>query len=221
MAYFNYDRKRKAIEDITTCYECADMAGIKDALFINFGLLLGIVREGDFLGHDDDVDMAIDGNYCTSDQVETYARYLDEAGMFFARKRMSRRPDTNDITWFTLRMANKRAKFCHWVFMEYQGFYWHTKTGMWLTPAKFDMLKWGWNENTEGLMLGTPAEYLRDKMWIKFKGIKVQIPQNYGSLLDWEYPGWPVPKKGGSSKKQAVCVVDKWKDQRTWRVKLS
>ena len=70
-------------------------------------------------------------------------------------------------------------------------------------------------------MLGIPAEYIREKIWVPFRGIKVLIPKHFGSVLDWEYPGWPVPRKGGSSKKQVVCVVQKWSDPRTWKVKVA
>jgi hypothetical protein len=220
MAFFNYDRKRWATEDIATCYECAEKAGMKDALFVNFGLVLGIVREGDFLGHDDDVDMAIDMDFCTKEQQDAYISYLDEAGMFFARKRISRRPDTKAATWFTLRRNAKRAKFCHWCGFSHQGFWFWCKVGLWLTTQKFSRQRWGWNENTQGIMLGIPADYIREKMWIDFRGIKIQIPKHYGSVLDWEYPGWPVPKKGGSSKKQVVCIVDDWTNPKKWRVKM-
>ena len=43
--YFDYDRKMWALEDIATCYESAEKAGMKDKLFINFGVLLGIIRD--------------------------------------------------------------------------------------------------------------------------------------------------------------------------------
>ena len=221
MAFFNYDRKRWALEDIKTCYACADKAGIKDKLFVNFGLLLGVVREYDFIGHDDDVDMCVDMTGVPKASLDQYVRNLDAEGMFFARKKMSKRTDNNCVTWFTLRKRQGRAKFCHWCGFEWQGFWWWSKAGKWVTARKFDLDRWGYNEaTTEGIMLGIPAEYIREKIWVPFRDMKVLIPKLFGSVLDWEYPGWPVPKKGGSSKKQAVCIVQKWEDQRTWKVKL-
>ena len=220
MAYLNYDRKRWMTEDIQTCYECADKAGIKDALFVNFGALLGIIREGDFLGHDDDCDMCLDMDGVTKEQQDAYIQNLNDAGMFYARKKFSRRPDTKAATWFTLRKKDGRAKFCHWCGFSWQGFWWWSKAGKWVEQRKFNMSKWGWNDETCALMLGIPADYIREKMWIDFRGIKVQIPKNYGSVLDWEYPGWPVPRKGGSSKKQAVCIIEDWKTPKKWRVKM-
>lgn len=219
MPYFNFDRKRKATEDIKTCYACAEKAGIKDNLFILFGVLLGIVREGDFLGSDDDVDMCIKSDGLTKEQIEKYMQYLTEAHMFEARKKVSRRRDTLMPTWFTLRKAEKRAKFCHWVGFEFQNFFWWSKSGRWVTPRKFDLQRWGYDETTEGLALGIPADYVKKLMWIDFRGVKVQIPEKYGHALDWFYPGWVVPAKG-SSRKQVVLVIKEWANQRTWKVKM-
>jgi len=221
MAFFNFERKRYAMEDIATCYECAAKAGMKDRLFINFGLLLGIIRENDILGHDDDVDMCMDMTGASKEQLDTYIDCLDAAGMFFARKKVTRRKDTGAATWFTLRKRQGRAKFCHWCGFAWQGFWWWSKAGMRVTPRKFYLERWGYDDTkTEGLMLGIPATYIEEKIRVPFKGMKVLIPKNFGAVLDWEYPGWPIPKKGGSSKKQAVCVVQKWADPKTWRVKL-
>ena len=57
-------------------------------------------------------------------------------------------------------------------------------------------------------------------MWIKFKGIKIQIPEKYGHVLDWEYPGWPVPQSG-SSRKQVACIIPKWNNPRDWKIKTA
>jgi hypothetical protein len=83
----SYDRERKqlAVDDIRIMYDCADKAGIRHALFIGFGHLLGIVREGDFIGHDNDGDMCILADRITAEQLVRYYQYLAESGMFFAR----------------------------------------------------------------------------------------------------------------------------------------
>lgn len=220
MAYFNYDRKQAAIEDIATCYECAEAAGMKKELFINFGLLLGIIREKDFIGGDDDVDMCVHSDNVTIEQQKEYMNALDKKGMFFARKRKARRKDTGKILWFTLRRKEERAKFCHWWGFKWHGFWWWSKGSRWVKPNKFNLLKWGCEPSDEAIALGMPVANMKKLMWIKFKGIDVQIPAKYGAVLDWEYPGWPIPQ-GGSSRKQTVCVIPKWDNPRLWRVKSS
>ena len=218
MAYFNYDRKLRALEDINTCYECAEKAGIKDKLFINFGVLLGIVREHDFIANDDDVDMCVQSDNITKEQQDIYMDCLKQKGMFFARKKVARRGDTGMAVWFTLRRKADRAKFCHWWGYEWQNYWWWSKGRKWVRPNKFDKNKWKYEDGCEAIALGVPASYVRKLVQIDFKGIKVRIPERYGSVLDWEYPGWPIPKSG-SSKHQVVCIIPKWSNSRLWKVK--
>jgi len=220
MAFFNYERKRLATEDLAICYDCAREAGIEEHLFVNFGLLLGIVRDGDFIGNDDDIDMCLKADKITEEQERKYLELLEKKEMFMARRKSSTRKDTGRCTWFSLRKRPIHAKFCHWLGFEWEGFWWWSKAGKWVTARKFDMDRWGYTNDTDGLMLGIPAEYMEELIWINFRGIKVKIPARFGSILDWEYPGWVIPKKGGSSKKQTVCIIGKWADQRTWRVKM-
>ena len=217
MAFFNYDRKRYAIEDMATCYECAKKAGIKNKLFLNFGVLLGIVRENDFIGNDNDVDMCVRTDGVTIEQQNAYIEYLKEKKMFFAREKAARRKDNGMAVWFTLRRSVGRAKFCHWWGFDWQGFWWWSKGRKWVRQGKFNLDRWGYNNETEAMALGIPSEYVGKLMWIKFKGIKIQVPEKYGSVLDWEYPGWPIPQ-GGSSRKQVACIIQKWDTPRSWKI---
>lgn len=216
MAYFDYDRKMWALEDIATCYECAKKAGMKDKLFINFGVLLGIIREKDFIKSDDDVDMCV--KEVSKKQQDEYVAYLDSNNMFFAREKHAKRADKDMYVWFTLRKKLGRAKFCHWLGFEWQNFWWWSKGRKWVRMSKFDQNRWGWTSDDEAIALGLPAEYMKKLIWIDFKGVKVQIPEMFGSVLDWEYPGWPYPQSG-SSRKQMVCIIPKWSDPRSWKMK--
>jgi hypothetical protein len=217
MAYFNYERKLKAVEDIATCYECAEKASIKDKLFVNFGLLLGIVRENDFIGHDNDVDMCIHTDDITKDQLDNYIEYLREEKMFFHREKIARRIDNEMATWFTLRRTPRSAKFCHWAGFNWQGFWWWSKSGKWVRQSKFNANRWGYNNETQAIALGIPSNYLEKLMWIEWNKIKIQIPEKFGHVLDWEYPGWPIPQSG-SSRKQVACIIQQWNNQRTWKI---
>ncbi|MEJ2066316.1 MAG: hypothetical protein P8X74_24060, partial [Reinekea sp.] len=87
----------------------------------------------------------------------------------------------------------------------------------WVRQNKFSTMKWDYGLSDEAVALGIPAESMRDLMWIDFKGLKVRIPVRYGSVLDWEYPGWPIPR-GGSSKQRIACFIPKWDNPRFWRV---
>jgi len=220
MAYFNYDRKRWATEDIAICYECAEKAGIKDRLFINFGVLLGIVRDGDFIRGDDDVDMSVHTDGITKDQQDCYIEELRKKGMFFARERVSRRSDTGMATWFTLRRRKERAKFCHWWGFEHKNYWWWSKGGRWVHQSKFGRHFWEYGPETQAIALGILAENVQRLIWVKFRGINVQIPERKGSVLDWEYPGWLIPQSG-SSRKQVGMIIERWDDKRTWKIKLA
>jgi len=220
MSYFNYDRKRWAIEDIATCYECAEKVGIKDKLFINFGLLLGIIRESDFISNDDDVDICVQSDNVSKRQQEEYINYLDDHGLFFAREKKVKRSDKDMYLWFSLRKEINRSKFCHWWGFNWQGYYWWSKGRKWVRPNKFDGLRWGYEDTDEGIALGIPSNYVEKLIWIKFKGIKIQIPEKYGHVLDWEYPGWPIPQSG-SSRKQVACIIPKWNNPRDWKIKTA
>jgi len=81
MSYFNIERKRQATDTLKACIQCAKKAGINHALYINFGLLLGIVRERDYISHDNDVDLCINQDLIKPEQEILYRNYLKEAGV--------------------------------------------------------------------------------------------------------------------------------------------
>jgi len=233
MAYMDFKRKKKAVETLKIIHECADGAGIRHALFVNFGLLLGIIRHGSFIPWDTDIDMCVKRDQITPEQEVKYFNLIKESGLFKARKKWSTVKDKNGyeesavvkggssekvrLTWFSLRKEEGYPKFCHWLMFPWNNMYWHTKAGKWVTPSKFDPVVFNYNQGFEAIMKGVPEKYLTELMTIKFYGIDVQIPTKYGSCLDFLYPGWMIPQHRGSSAKKIVCVAQKFDDIRTWK----
>ncbi|MCP4651985.1 MAG: LicD family protein, partial [Candidatus Omnitrophica bacterium] len=56
--------------------QCAKNAGIYDRCFLAFGSLLGYVREGGFIGHDNDMDIGILADNLTVKQINAYVAEL-------------------------------------------------------------------------------------------------------------------------------------------------
>ena len=190
MGYFDTENKRKAAEVLGEIHECAEKAGIRRALFVGFGLLLGIVRERDFIGHDNDVDMCVRSDLVQPDQELDYYRRLREAGLFFARRRWAFRNDRNGFNqgkvqpslsdslpgstaanvrfaWFSLRKRKDYCKFCHWFFFPWNGYQWHTKGNMWVSRRKFDPGKFGYDASYDAIMKGIPAEFVEKLIKVK------------------------------------------------------
>jgi hypothetical protein len=67
-------------------------------------------------------------------------------------------------------------------------------------------------------MKGIPQAYLEEFRETKFHGINLQFPANIGTCADFWYPGWWLPKTGHSSHKQIICIVRKWRDEKTWKI---
>lgn len=236
----NHQTKKRAVECLRTIHNCADEVGIRHALFVNFGLLLGMVREKDFIGHDSDVDMCIQADKITPQQEADYFNLLQKNEFFYARERESYRPDPNGfnsnllntkkplgnkkirLTWFSLRKRHNYPKFCHWLMFPWNGYYWHTKAGAWVKDRKFKVDKWKYDINdTSAIMKGVPEYYLRELITTNFYGINVNIPLNTGTCLDNYYPGWLTPKTKGASSKKIICLIKDWQNLRSWKIKIA
>lgn len=239
--YMGFRRKKLAVETLRIIHECASKAGIRKALYVNFGLLLGIIRESDFIKWDTDVDMCLKQELITPAQEIKYFKLLEENGLFAARKKWSSINDKNGFseklissrkkdadttaadrkvrfTWFSLRKAKEYPKFCHWIMTDWNGITWHSKGGLWISKHKFNRKHYNYNPTDEAILKGIPQKYVEELIEINFYGIKMQIPALYGSCLDFLYPGWLIPSHRGASASKIVCVAPKWADKKTWRV---
>ena len=221
LMYFDSKRKRYAIDDLSIIHECAGKAGIREHLFVNFGLLLGIVREQDFIAHDDDIDMCVMAHKISKDQESNYVEYLKEKGMCAARWKSNTRSDTGRHTWFGIRRQHDHCKFCHWFMFPWNGYFWHSKGGLWVTNRKFNKENWKYKDTDNAIMKGIPLEYLDELIDVDFRGLKIKIPKRFGSCLDFMYPGWRIPRKGGASSKTIIAIVPQWDNQRTWKIQHS
>lgn len=81
------------------------------------------------------------------------------------------------------------------------------------------MRRYNYNHSYDAIAKGTPDKYYQSLIEIDFEGFRMNIPTMSGSLLDCWYPGWSVPRKGGASKKDVVCIIKDWEDETTWRLR--
>lgn len=209
---------QNALQTLCGIREAAKEAGIYDHWFIAFGTLLGYVREGGFIAHDDDMDVGLMEGF-TAEQEEAYIEALRKRGLFGAREVHSKRPDGRR-TWFSLRPipAPEGTKCCHWVWVNHGRLFWHSKGKLWVTETKFSPKKHTYDRDSEALALGVPEAYLTNFVEIEMMGERFRAPLAMGALCDFWYTGWLVPKAGGSSEKKRIMEIGRWADRTTWRV---
>lgn len=178
----------------------AKEAGIYDKFFIAFGTLLGYVRERDIIGHDSDMDIGIMTDGVTAEQLKVYREALKRRGCNKYRWCETENPANNMMFWCSIRKHPKETgmKCCNWVFFEHKGYMWHHK-------------------GKDSLVKGIPSRYLELGSYVEFLGQKVRIPKYTGACLDFWYPDWSTPRKGGSSY-GIIMKVKHWKDKSTWKI---
>ena len=222
---------KKRIELIEKCLCCADKAGIVDKMFISFGTLLGSLRptlrypkEGEpyydrgFMSHDKDQDLGFLPMH--PQQKEAYFNYCCEAGMFshweYPAHRKKRRQDTGEFVWFSVKLHKKRC--CQWFFFEYKQYMLHSKGAAWVKERKFPTKLYPYKRDTQAIALGAPLAPFKELIEIDFEGLPMNVPLHSGELLDYWYPSWHMPRKGGASKKNIVVIVNRWENPKSWRI---
>jgi len=249
MKTIRYTHKKRvlALEELEKMLYCGEQAGIRHAMFMGFGVMLGQIMlfdpkkgQGDFIPEDDDMDMCIDADRITPEQEAEYFRQLEKNGLFDGgRRKFSFKDDDNGFdsglvhekhgtvpqtgrkvrfTWISLKHKHAGVKSCNWFFFKWGGYYWHSKGGRWVSQGKFDKHVYPWVPGDDGIMKGIPQAYLEEFRETKFHGINLQFPANIGTCADFWYPGWWLPKTGHSSHKQIICIVRKWRDEKTWKI---
>ena len=212
--------KESALRLFKALLASANEAGITDAWFPGFGTLLGIVRENDFIEHDDDLDMCILADHITKEQGQAYYDACNKRGLFKFRRKVQRRSDNDRFLWFSLKGERKGVKSCNWFFFEHNNYSWHSKGRKWAFGPKFkasgNIFKEG---DYEARGKGIPSRLFENMVMcpFKFHGLKFKIPEKYGSILDNWYPGWKIPKRGGCSRQEADLYVTDWRKPKKWR----
>jgi hypothetical protein len=180
--------------------ECAKQAGMYDAMFISFGTLLGYVRYGTIIPHDNDLDIGFISEMITAEQENEYLRLMREPtdvfpehGLGECRWELNRRDDNSRLFWVSVRGLPDDVCFkcCHWFFWTQQGYTWHCK-------------------GRGALVKGLPAGYLELGPEVEFLGVTVRIPRFTGSAMDFWYTDWGTPRVGGNSAKKVLFEVADW-----------
>jgi hypothetical protein len=197
---------------------CAEKAGIGHALFPGYGTLLGLVREKGLIEHDTDTDFCVRADLIEPAQEYAFHAELEKAGLFEARRRRRVRGDNGRILWMSLKMEHDGCKSCIWFQWPWEGFVWHSKGKRWVTKiARRKQLSIDYDK-TAAIAKGIPANVIVcDMVQKEFYGEKYNVPLNYMSCLDYWYPNWIVPKKGGSSMAEYYLAIGKWEDETTWK----
>jgi len=239
--FFNPVRTKNAVHLMKMLHEAADTAGFREYIFPGFGTLLGIIREGDFIQSDRDMDHCIMGPKITKLQEE---RFLVEVakeriirhhitendtverlflkGLYEGRRRNpKRRKDNGRFLWTScghLKPSSQQGcKSCVWKWFEHDGYAWHSKGTKWVNGKKFNEEEFNYDQaDIQAIAKGIRAEYVQEFTQIKFKGIDINVPVLTGHCLDAWYPGWARPRSG-ASRKINVLIIPDWNKPKGWR----
>jgi hypothetical protein len=234
--WFTPERKRNAYELLRLMYECADRAGMRHALFIGFGTLLGYVKFGDVIPYDNDMDMCVMSNLTTPENIKKFVAEIQKPfkigkqnfphGLGESMFRFSNNCNLGYPVWLSVGhrsiMRDNGVKSCIWVMFKHSNYYFHSKGDRWVTSAKFPSFQI--RRQDVALALGQPEWTIstgqrpgKDFIEIDFHGVKVNAPVNAGSCCDWWYDGFSYFGEGASAHKR-ILAIENWEDRSTWRM---
>jgi len=144
-------------------------------LCIDFGTLLGIVRDGDIILWDDDVDFAIDVNMI--DTIEQWI--INTTKKIDIKFLIEKQSDKNNrTTSYQIKILNKN--FNNFIISitarenDEKGYSIHLPSlGKWYAPMKH-------------------FEYLETIVW---ENVEILVPSNYKEYLTFVYGDWKIPKR--------------------------
>lgn len=197
----------------------SEKAGIADKMIISFGTLLGAIRDRGIIPHDTDMDVCF--LPLTIKEKENYYQICHKRGLFNGWNKLIKRTsggfektdrisrvdnsDESEITWFSTKIDEEETKCCNWFLTEWNNIIWHHK-GLF------------WQKQGRPYLKGAPKECFEDIQKIEFLGEEFNSPIKAGSILDFWYPNWMVPKYEGESCHDIICTYDNYFDKKTWRM---
>ncbi len=210
--------KEALLKVFSDCRETAIQFGMYHAITLGYGSFLGMIRDGDFISHDDDGDIIILADKITAEQEQAYYNRLREIKLFNKRDRACRRGDTGRLLWTSMKRTNADTKCCTWYYQRYDRYYFHSKGRNWVEKIGGRMEP-PLNPTFRAVMKGIDASLFDHMVEREFQGLKFYIPVMYGSILDRWYPNFSVPKRGGASWEDILLIIPDWANQKSWYFK--
>lgn len=149
-------------------------------LFLEFGTLLGLVRDGDIISWDDDVDLSVN-----EEDVDRTIELLESSKATFPEydkldwTSFVKKDEAGRIWYISLNFQNKEA----FLYKEFE--------------VAFGVRKF-YKEHSicmRGRYLACPEYHFRKTEIIQVNGKAYPAPMDYLGYLDLTYPGWRTPKE--------------------------
>lgn len=213
-----------ATRQLHKIWECGQNAGIEHAMFVNFGTLLGYVRDRALIPWDDDTDVSVRSDWITPTQEVAFYEELCKANMFAYRRKQRMRTDSERAIWWSLKSERQGTKSCIWFVFPWGNHIYHSKGHRWIrkighNPIVYKNLPMSVKlAHCSAFAKGNCKSCFDELIRIKWLGGKFRIPIGYGTLLDEYYPNWAIPKVGGASARNRLVLIQSWKDQSSWLV---
>lgn len=161
------------------------LSSVGEGYIVDFGTLLGVIRDGGPIRHDDDVDFSI---YPEAD-AEKIIKALVDGGYEFVKALAYE----DVVTEFMLRRYGIAVDFFR-QFRDSGGCYFY-----------FYINNQSTNYKWEGRILRRELSQIIVKKCVR--GTSVSIPSNFAQVLDATYPNWMIPDPNLSSKPDSRPVV--------------
>lgn len=211
-------KKSKLIEQLKYIRQAAIKSGIWDYTFLGYGSMLGAIRDNGIIEHDSDADICVLSDKISKRQEIRFYQYLHEYRLFEERHKEKRRPDTGRLLWCSVKRFKAGMKTCIWFQHPWNGFYWHSKGRNWISKIGH-RLNPPIMSGIEAIGKGIFEDYFDDLVEVDWYHVPWKVPFKYGKCLDFYYPNWSTPKKGGASESEYLWIVPDWNKQDTWYIR--
>ena len=162
--------------------ECTDVLNENNVkYFLYGGALLGLIRDGDFIPWDTDIDIVVVGE---SDQLHAAIEQMLLTGWETGKRGLVQTYDKRPLY-----METK-------IHIKGQRLYWLYKYG-----CRVDIIIWQRDgdylyEYTDDIHK-FPYEMFRELVWRRAWGSKFPIPRKYEETLEYLYGNWHIPETAG------------------------